>query len=177
MADPTAQVEAHHFLGAVVYASRPPLAGDVTRHDVIDGQQRMTTLQLLIDAVQVVIDERGHDDMSEALEDLVLNSSRKYIGKRERFKLWPSQADRAAFEQAMDDELPSTGDHQILAAHRFFRHEAEQWLSASPTRTATCRPERRNYASRRSARHCRTGSCWSPSTSPVTTTHSSSSRR
>ena len=33
-----------HFLGAVVYVTRPPVTGDVTRHEVIDGQQRMTSL-------------------------------------------------------------------------------------------------------------------------------------
>ena len=38
-----------HFLGAVVYETKPPITGDVTRHEVIDGQQRMTTLQLLLD--------------------------------------------------------------------------------------------------------------------------------
>jgi uncharacterized protein with ParB-like and HNH nuclease domain len=26
-----------HFLGAVVYEGKPPIAGDVTRHEVIDG--------------------------------------------------------------------------------------------------------------------------------------------
>lgn len=34
-----------HFLGAVVYETEPPVTGSVTRHKVIDGQQRMTTLQ------------------------------------------------------------------------------------------------------------------------------------
>jgi len=28
-----------HFLGAVVFETKPPTAGDVTRHEVIDGQQ------------------------------------------------------------------------------------------------------------------------------------------
>src|SRR5215213_9425858 len=56
-----------HFLGAVVYESKPPVVGDVTRHLVIDGQQRTTTLQVLIDAVQQVIAERGHELMAEDL--------------------------------------------------------------------------------------------------------------
>ncbi|RHW42906.1 DUF262 domain-containing protein, partial [Dermacoccus abyssi] len=42
---------ARHFLGAVVYESGSAVTGDVTRHTVIDGQQRMTTLQILIRAV------------------------------------------------------------------------------------------------------------------------------
>jgi uncharacterized protein with ParB-like and HNH nuclease domain len=65
-ADPDASVEDHHFLGAVVYESKVPLAGDVTRHDVIDGQQRLTTLQLLLDAVHEVVLARDHRDMAES---------------------------------------------------------------------------------------------------------------
>lgn len=122
----------HHFLGAVVYVSKKPVAGDVTRHDVIDGQQRMTTLQLLIDAVQQVIAERGHDIQAEALEDLVLNRQTAFKGKRERFKLWPSQADRNAFAHAMAGAGAWTGEHRIVEAHHFFGREAERWLTGKP---------------------------------------------
>ena len=121
-----------HFLGAVVYETRPPVTGDVTRHEVIDGQQRMTTLQLLLDAVQQVIDERGHEDLAEALEGLILNKQKAFIDQRERFKLWPSQADRLAFAAAMDPAAPSDGEHRILDAHKFFRREATRWLSGEP---------------------------------------------
>lgn len=123
---------AHHFLGAVVYVSKRPVAGDVTRHDVIDGQQRMTTLQLLIDAAQQVIAERGHEVQAEALEDLVINRQAAFKGKRERFKLWPSQADRDAFAQAMADAEQWIGEHRIIDAHRFFKKEAERWLTGKP---------------------------------------------
>lgn len=131
-ADPVGEVEAHHFLGAVVYESMRPNAGDVTRHHVIDGQQRMTTIQLLLDAVQEVVVGRGHEDQAESLEELILNLSPRFKGKRERFKLWPSQADRKAFEEAMDPTGPSTGDHQISKAHHFFRVEAERWIVGKP---------------------------------------------
>lgn len=129
---PDAEVDAHHFLGAVVYESMRPNAGDVTRHHVIDGQQRMTTIQLLLDAVEEVVVGRGHDEQAESLEELILNLSPRFQGKRERFKLWPSQADRQAFEQAMDPVGPSTSNHQISKAHRFFRAEAERWIIGKP---------------------------------------------
>ncbi|PPF77151.1 DUF262 domain-containing protein [Pseudoclavibacter sp. Z016] len=122
---------AQHFLGAVVYGSRPAVSGDVVRHDVIDGQQRMTTLQVAIDAAHEVFATLGYDDEAEALEGLVLNSQSKFRGTRERFKLWPSQTDRAAFERAMDPtshaiaELPS----RILEAHAYFRGEVFNWVS------------------------------------------------
>jgi len=122
-------VPAGHFLGAVVYESKPPVVGDVTRHLVIDGQQRTTTLQVLIDAVQHVVQERGHELMAEDLEGLVLNRSAVFKGKPERFKLWPSKGDRQAFSQAMDPHPGWEGEHRIILAHDFFRAEASAWLS------------------------------------------------
>ncbi|GAA1874391.1 DUF262 domain-containing HNH endonuclease family protein [Myceligenerans crystallogenes] len=125
-------LEHGHFLGAVVYESVPPIAGDVTRHKVIDGQQRTTTLQLLLDAIQQVFVERGHTDLAEDLEALVLNSGSKFKGRRERFKLWPSRTDREAFAHAMDPQPVGPDEHRIVAAHRFFRQEAATWLEGKP---------------------------------------------
>ena len=121
----------HHFLGAVVYESRPPIVGDVTRHVVIDGQQRTTTLQVLIDAVEAVLDDRDHPFLAGALEQLILNESKAFAGKPERFKLWPARNDRAAFEQAMDPQEDWTGSHRILDAHAFFSNEAKAWLTGA----------------------------------------------
>jgi hypothetical protein len=121
-----------HFLGAVVYESKPVVAGDVTRHEVIDGQQRMTTLQLLLDAVHLVLDERDHELHAEALEDLILNKSKAFKGKRERFKLWPSQADRDAFTHAMDPSGTWKSEHRMIEAHTFFRNEAMRWITGVP---------------------------------------------
>ncbi|MEU4819772.1 DUF262 domain-containing HNH endonuclease family protein [Micromonospora aurantiaca] len=122
----------HHFLGAVVYESKPPVVGDVTRHMVIDGQQRMTTIQLMIDAVQAAVAERGHDLLAEDLEELILNRSSAFKGKPERFKLWPSKHDRPAFAHAMDPKPGWVGEHRIISAHEFFSKEAHAWLTGTP---------------------------------------------
>ncbi|MBY6364209.1 DUF262 domain-containing protein [Rhodococcoides corynebacterioides] len=132
VADGAAPTVPHHFLGAVVYESKPPVVGDVTRHLVIDGQQRTTTLQLLIDAVQAVVEERGHALLAEDLEELILNRSSAFRGKPERFKLWPSKHDRNAFAQAMDPKDGWAGEHRILSAHKFFSEEARAWLTGTP---------------------------------------------
>ncbi|PYI39488.1 hypothetical protein CVS30_05960 [Arthrobacter psychrolactophilus] len=122
----------NHFLGAVVYESKKASSGDVTRHDVIDGQQRMTTLQLLLDAAHQVISEHGHETEAEKLEELILNKASTFKGQVERFKLWPSQADRAAFAHAMDPGEPWDGEHRVIEAHEFFRRETERWLTGVP---------------------------------------------
>jgi len=120
-----------HFLGAVVYDSKPPVVGDVTRHLVIDGQQRTMTLQVLIDAVQQVTADRGHELMAEDLEGLIINKASVFKGKPERFKLWPSRGDRDAFSQAMDPQDGWVGEHRVIDAHEFFRAEATHLASRS----------------------------------------------
>jgi hypothetical protein len=122
----------NHFLGAVVYESKKASSGDVTRHDVIDGQQRMTTLQLLLDAAHEVVTELGHENEAEKLEELILNKAAAFKGRIERFKLWPSQADRDAFAHAMDPEERAVGEHRVIEAHDFFRREAARWLRGAP---------------------------------------------
>jgi hypothetical protein len=89
---------------------------------------------LLLDAVHEVVESRGYELHAEALEDLILNKSKAFVGKRERFKLWPSQADRQAFEFAMEPHGNEgwRGEHRVVDAHKFFRGETTRWLTGKP---------------------------------------------
>lgn len=118
----------------MVFETRPPTAGDVTRHEVIDGQQPMTTLQVLLDAVHEVVEASGYEHHAEALEDLIHNRSKAFAGKRERFKLWPSQADRQLCSGA------AVGDRDELDvwvegvyAGRLHRRDADADFSYDPS--------------------------------------------
>ena len=44
-----------HFMGAIVLQQMQVPSGTLPRRLVVDGQQRLTTLQLLLDAVQEVL--------------------------------------------------------------------------------------------------------------------------
>ncbi|MXZ54910.1 MAG: DUF262 domain-containing protein [Gammaproteobacteria bacterium] len=94
-----------HFLGAVVLQPKPS-TGEIARGIVIDGQQRLTTLQLLMDAVQEVITSNKHVKESQRLRRLIENEEED-IGDDPncRFKIWPTVFDRDAFRHAMHDEL------------------------------------------------------------------------
>jgi len=117
-----------HFLGAVVVKEISAHAGEVARHGLIDGQQRMTTLQIVLDAAHEAASDLGYEAEAEALEELILNSGKRFAGTKDRFKLWPSRADREAFEAAMDDATSPIGDHRITEAHRFFSNEVRTWI-------------------------------------------------
>lgn len=120
-----------HFLGAIVFKAKPAITGDVTRYEVIDGQQRTTTLQVMLDAAQKMLTELGFEDHSEAMEELTINSAKRFRGKPAQFKLWPSRADRQAFAAVMDDEADSApfAEHRIVEASRFFQNEIRAWVT------------------------------------------------
>lgn len=123
-----------HFLGAVVVKQLPSAAGDPLRSSVIDGQQRLTTLQLLLDAAQLVMEESHHEDVAESLQELVLNDSKRFRGTPKRFKLWPSRIDREAFERVMDNELavsPTLIEARIPQAHTFFKNAIAEWAEVT----------------------------------------------
>ena len=122
-----------HFMGAVVLQQESSAAGTVDRRIVVDGQQRLITLQLLIDAVREVLDDREHPDPAARLSNLVVNEEQFRGGNPDHaFKVWPTVVDRTEFRQAMSsqraaaDRAASTS--RIMQAHAYFKGQAEQWL-------------------------------------------------
>ena len=123
-----------HFLGAVVLKVRDFSAGMVAKHFIIDGQQRLTTLQLLLDAAQLVLEEHGDEGDAESVQELVLNSANRFKSLPDRFKLWPSRVDRHAFEVVMDNGLELTDEakkSRIYQAHLFFASAIRDWADVT----------------------------------------------
>ncbi len=50
--------EPTHFLGAIVVQAQESILAGLTAHSIIDGQQRLTTLQLLMDAAGSAVEDR-----------------------------------------------------------------------------------------------------------------------
>lgn len=126
-----------HFLGAVVVQQQHFAAGEIETRTVIDGQQRLTTAQLLLDAVQEVMETRGHSRIAKRLSLLVLNHAAFVEEDDDFFKVWPTLTDRDAFRHAMHNGLP-TNEFQnslIVQAHEFFRLEVDHWLTELPEET------------------------------------------
>jgi len=124
-----------HFMGAVVLQQVRSPTGTLPRRIVVDGQQRLTTLQILIDAVQDVLEDRGQVGPAERLADLVLNRKAFRDGNPDNaFKVWPTLKDQEAFRHALRNDLAITGleDSRIVQAHAFFTDEARQWLDRLP---------------------------------------------
>lgn len=120
-----------HFMGAVVLQQISTATKDIEQREVIDGQQRVTTLQLLLDAIQGVCEEKKFKVIARRLSKLVTND-KESIGDDSHhiFKLWPTKSDREAFRHAMDNGLAAKGFEEslIVQAHEFFQLQVRKWV-------------------------------------------------
>lgn len=131
-----ANSSATHFLGAVVVQSEGPGLGSLPVSNIIDGQQRLTTLQLLMDAAGSVLESAGFDALAGQLESLTHNQSNFLPAGESRLKIRHTNRDHAAFDEVMNAELPvgyaalKHSGAKIVRAHAFFAEAVTSWLGA-----------------------------------------------
>lgn len=134
-----------HFLGAVVLQQVQRSTGLMQERTIIDGQQRLTTLQLLLDALRGVLLSIDALQPAMRIEPLVANAEPFRSRPEDRFKVWPTNRDRPAFNAVMG--RPAPVDHvavgfrgeRMVEAHRFFSEQARQWLVSDHSQEAVRR--------------------------------------
>lgn len=123
-----------HFLGAVVLQQIQKPIGLIQERTIIDGQQRLTTLQLLLDALHAELQSIKALAPALRIEPLVENSSPFCARPEDRFKVWPTNRDRPAFNAVMGAKPPMNYEaigfagERMVQAHRFFSENAREWL-------------------------------------------------
>ncbi|MGI5397754.1 DUF262 domain-containing protein [Streptomyces sp. CA-251251] len=126
-----------HFLGAVVLDQLPTPTGAMPARQVVDGQQRLTTLQVLLAAIRDVARELDvHDKYVRALAKLTANDDDMADDPHALYKVWPTHIDRASFRdivggrlrRAADVAAPAApGAPAIVQAYWFFRDRTVEW--------------------------------------------------
>lgn len=143
-----------HFMGAVVLEPQKKIGLlGVERHHIIDGQQRLTTLQYVLTALAHALRSLNGERLLPLVEGCLGNSNPETMEDVavERFKLWPTFRDRQQYEQAMtaaslDDlrlRFPSSFTQSgsmrkigvthppALEAIVFFHEQMLEWVSDS----------------------------------------------
>ncbi len=98
-----------HFLGAVILVSaRRTSTRQVSSFIVIDGQQRLTTFQLLLAALRDTATRRNLPPIARAAERCLLNPEVELMERpeQEKYKLWPTLVNRDAFCQIISAGSP-----------------------------------------------------------------------
>jgi hypothetical protein len=73
----------------------------VPKRQVIDGQQRLTTVQIFLAAFRDFCRENKCDELASECEKYTLNVGMMADPDTERFKVWPTQLDRPLFADVM----------------------------------------------------------------------------
>lgn len=119
-----------HFLGAIVIDHLPGPVTHIGARSVIDGQQRLTTLQMLLDAAQAVVAKHGRPIDASALRIIVENNIELAVNPDHVFKVWPTDRDQAAYRAAMRDDLEPNGElakAAIARGHAYFEEAVLGW--------------------------------------------------
>ncbi len=133
-----------HFLGAIVLDQQPGPLGKLETRLIIDGQQRLTTIQIILEACVDVCNSLGLDRHQRAFIKLTRNDDPMNSDPDEEFKVWPTQVDRDAFRAVMRSEsveqvgaglkkreLRSIRKHPIFLGYQYFYTEILSWVRAA----------------------------------------------
>lgn len=94
-----------HFLGAVVLEPqlKNGLLGVDTLH-IIDGQQRLTTLQYILASIRLALRANDLSDLEMLVLPCLQNTNEATMRNKEveRFKLWPTFRDQSHFIQSLN---------------------------------------------------------------------------
>ena len=113
-----------HFLGAMVLDQKQTPTTHVEKRQVIDGQQRLITLQIFLSAFRDLCRERGCEDLAKECDSFTLNKGMMAEPEVDKFKVWPTQLDRAQFA----DVIASGSRAALEKKHPLTRHAyARKW--------------------------------------------------
>jgi len=121
-----------HFLGSIVL-EKVATQSYPERRDVIDGQQRLTTLQLLLKAAHDCFSVIGEQQRALQLASMLRNHAIGAVEEEQTFKVLPTNVDREAYRRVMLAASPSDliGVAGLLPdAYRYFHGQLSEWLAA-----------------------------------------------
>jgi uncharacterized protein with ParB-like and HNH nuclease domain len=89
-----------HFLGAIVLYQEQTSTTDVDRRTIIDGQQRLMTIQLFLAAYRDFCLDNGVGEVATECDRYITNPE-QVDNNEEGYKIWPTQPDREVFVNIM----------------------------------------------------------------------------
>ncbi len=114
-----------HFIGSIVYVSNSDVdMVDLREYVIIDGQQRITTIILLLKALCDYIDKNNfQDDENQSLRNKIYDYYliNKYQNEQNKLRLKPMKEDDIVFKQIMSNNLDHIdSSSNIIVNYKYF---------------------------------------------------------
>lgn len=143
-----------HYLGALIVEGVKPITGnEVTRMLVIDGQQRLTTILLLLCAFRDFAHKLEWTALYRRLSRLLENSDQDVMDEPEieKFKLWPTTLNRDLFssilsagsQAAVEKRYPliklrrrrhPEPRSNLVEAYFYFSNKLQNWFASAASK-------------------------------------------
>lgn len=122
-----------HFLGTIVFMAAKSGGFALQEYIIIDGQQRLTTLMLILKALSVVTESVG-DDCYHEIEEQYLHN--KYCDEEFKVKLKPIKSDNNQFLLLLEDKIDEMDEdthiyHNFMLCKERFERWAEKCINPS----------------------------------------------
>jgi len=108
-----------HFMGAIVSFPVKTVPVGVNKHLVIDGQQRLTTLAIILSVLRDAVDIKT----AERIDDYLIN---RHYDDADRLKLLPTHGDREVYKRLILERAVSTNPTRIRTAYEYFRQRLKE---------------------------------------------------
>ena len=125
-----------HFLGTII-TKQIGAQGFIDRWWVVDGQQRLTTLQILISATRSAFNERGLTQCASILTNALVNPPEVVRDDSDKYKIQHKSSDYVGFSRIIEASLggadvPEEEKLRLHDCYVYFQDSLTQWFTGLP---------------------------------------------
>ena len=126
-----------HFTGAIVIQQKQTNVDEVQKYEIIDGQQRLTTFQVILCAIRDVCNSCGFERIGVEADRYILNQGTLLDDSNsEKYKLLPTEFDKAAFISLVEGHADDSRG-RIRLAFNYFTKEIEYYVNRDRNKMLT----------------------------------------
>lgn len=129
----------YHFLGTIVYSVK--LGNEVTEREIVDGQQRLTTMFLMLYALKSIANEIGDGSYAGRLTEEYLEN--KYVDDKYKLRLKPLVSDDNIYQLIAENDIKIIEENEqnknskVYVNYLTIRDEFKKWLDEEHTDLAS----------------------------------------